>query len=497
MRLAAWIALVLVFVALSLAPGPRPADADGAVFLPSDKTPEKNPCEKGVVPDDVWADFRKLVQQVVGSDAGVIVDIDAQVKGRVPDNAERAVDIEISVVDEETFQKQYADDVDGFGSDKPATLQAQASNIYSSATAYTYITEPDKDGKQKVKIVVFCKDSLRNEVLDGSMLDTLIHELVHAKLYVMRILMPGKDAEDKSAFPFPDHDADEGNDAEPWDKGGDSGFYDEVKRLIEKARKNLKLSYLPGRRIETGVLATLGHFDSSGRQLESRDLEGTAELVFGRLGDADANGHLEVAIEVRYLDLTSVQRELGMTLHLRPNPPSGGTIEEKLPGTAFPAQSFFDIWMEVDLPGGKDNVYTPLKLEAESWPPFGMVYAPRTAPAPPPAGGFGHAGAATLPAGSFWFFISFAFHDLDSDGAGAGDWDDPDDDNDGIPDLEDGHPYDADTDGDSVRDGRDNCSGAPNPRQEDTDGDGVGDACAWRRSSVPWRLVIPAVSRAE
>ncbi|KAA0232065.1 hypothetical protein EDM76_10325, partial [bacterium] len=199
--------LLLGLVIAALLPGGMPAPraaAQGDVFVPSDKSPAKNPCpDKGKVPDGDYAAFKEMLKNVFAKESGVIEDIDGQVKGRVPDDDERAVEVEFYVVDEEEFKKEYSGDVDSlYPEKKQAELEKEASGLYNSKTAYTYITEPDGDGNQKVK--VFCKDSLRMGMIDGSMLETIIHELVHAKLYVMRILRPEKAPDDKGAFPFPD-----------------------------------------------------------------------------------------------------------------------------------------------------------------------------------------------------------------------------------------------------------------------------------------------------
>jgi hypothetical protein len=71
----------------ALALPPAASGQAGTVFGPSDQTPPKgsNPCPKRVVPNDVYDSFKDLLTEVLGSKAGVVSDIDAQVRSRVPD----------------------------------------------------------------------------------------------------------------------------------------------------------------------------------------------------------------------------------------------------------------------------------------------------------------------------------------------------------------------------------------------------------------------------
>jgi hypothetical protein len=219
-------ATMAVAITLLLIFSPIFAAADGNVFTPIDKTSETNPCPPAVVPDDVYKDFRKLLSDSLGAKAGVISDIDSQVKGKVPDSKEKPVSVEIEVVTKEQFKTQYADDVDKLYPDKTADqLKNEASDFFNSNAAYTYISDNvDSDGVQKIKIKVFCKESLRTATIDKSPLfELLIHEMVHAKLYTM-IILGLTDAD----LPFLDHD----------DK-----FFGEIKRLLDLLKKNLELAF--------------------------------------------------------------------------------------------------------------------------------------------------------------------------------------------------------------------------------------------------------------
>ncbi|OLC23780.1 MAG: hypothetical protein AUH71_04150 [Thaumarchaeota archaeon 13_1_40CM_4_48_7] len=217
------LAIAVVFL---LVFSPILAAANGNVFTPTDKTSPTNPCPPAVVPNDVYDKFRKLLSDLLGSKAGVVSDIDSQVKGKVPDDKEKPVSIEIEVVTKDQFKTQYANDVDKLYPDKTADqLKNDAENFFNANAAYTYITDNlDANGVQKIKIKVFCKDSLRTATIDKSpLLESLIHELVHAKLYTMLVL--GLTDAD---LPFLDH-ADK--------------FFGEIKRLFDLLKKNLELSF--------------------------------------------------------------------------------------------------------------------------------------------------------------------------------------------------------------------------------------------------------------
>jgi hypothetical protein len=238
------ISLIVVFFIFLLCTPVLTASANGTVFTPTDKTSSTNPCPPAVVPDDVYSDFRKALTDLLSNKAGIASDIDSQVKGKVPDDKEKPVTIEIEVETKDQFKTQYANDVNELFPDKTADdLKNEAETLFNAHAAYTYITDNvDANGVQIIKIKVFCKDSLRTATIDQSPLfELLIHELVHAKLYTMLVLGLA-DAD----LPFSDHD---------------SKFFEEIKRLFELLKKNLELAFaLP---YESSNLFLVEHGDPS------------------------------------------------------------------------------------------------------------------------------------------------------------------------------------------------------------------------------------------
>lgn len=450
MRIRQYLLLACLFAALLQGGAALPrAAAQGAVVAPSDKSPAKNPCpDKGKVPDGDNAAFKEMLKNVFAGESGVIDDIDAQVKARVPGADERSVVVEFYVVDEEEFKKEYSGDVDSlYPEKKQAELEKEASGLYNSKTAYTYITEPDGDGNQKVKVKVFCKDSLRMGMIDGSMLETIIHELVHAKLYVMRILMPEKDPDDKGAFPFPDHDDKGGNDGDDWDKGGDKGFYDEVKRLLQKAKKNPKLALAPGNTFTGEFAGLVKLYDVYGLPIGTVPVAGQGTIVLGP--PAGGEGPPVIPIEIVAMSLAGTT-SYPVTIHEDPARKSSGKVTPNNPNAAFSADSFFDVFFEFEVSLAKGESGNRLKGTVNDWPPFyanwewdGQMPGNLPPAGEPPAGEEPppqqHLVAAALsPNGVVLAALMLIAPDSDSDG--MTDDVDPDDDNDGIPDAEDPRP---------------------------------------------------------
>lgn len=198
-----------------------------SIISVSDNTPKNNPCDKSVVPDDIYTDFRTALANFLNSDA--LKDIDEQIKNT--SGSDKTAPIEVYVDDLDGFKKQYTEDTDGLN---PPGTEADAENIYNSYTAYTYLTDTLKNGVQVIKVKFFCNQDLRIRTIDNDELsgwklyEQIIHEFVHAKLYALLALNV-----DESNLPFRDHDdTDENDDQE--------SFFQEAKRLLEKFIKELR-----------------------------------------------------------------------------------------------------------------------------------------------------------------------------------------------------------------------------------------------------------------
>ncbi|MCG3128576.1 MAG: hypothetical protein CHACPFDD_03465 [Phycisphaerae bacterium] len=412
------------------------------VFKPVNKGPAANPCPEGQVPNDIYNDLQGIINDVIGATAGVTSDIDAQVRDHVPDDKEKPVDVEIEVVTREQFIEKYVDDTDGLGTGKTNDqLKEEAGKIYDGNAAYTYTSDKkNASGTQVVKIKIFCKDSLRTSTIDGDPIrELIVHELVHAKLYCMLVLgVPG------GSLPFQDHD---------------TGFFNEIKRLIKKLKENLKLSYAPNSERSAMCMARVDLFDQFGNPIGQVLMQGGCVLRHGPAGDLDFDGLTEVPIEIISMSLVSITPP-GYQLMEDPFQISPGSVEQTIPTPDFPAQSFFDLHYQFNGPGVGGPKVTQLRCMAHDWLPFNDLFFN---PAPNPAGGFD--------------LIELTLLDADTDGDGIGNAQDVDDDNDGIPDVEDPWPLIEDFDGDGLPDGADNCPEIFNPDQLDTDNAGQGDAC--------------------
>ena len=443
----------------TLALAARPARAQ--VFTPQDQTPAATPCP-GVVTQGVYDNFKTMLGEVLAANAGVIDGINQQIKDRVPDNQEKKVDVEITVMTLEQFQTQYEDDVDGLPGNENKTeaeLKEEAEKLYNGDAAYTYITDKlNGGGVQKVRMVVFCKQDIANRVGDNDatsgykMYEEIIHELVHAKLYAM-IIMGLAEGDGAGQTGFTDHDHDAGNDAA-------ERFFEEVKKFLDLMKKNLKLAYAPGSTRQNEMHGHCVLFDPGGNPVGTLEMQGLGIVSTGPVADLDFDGLDEVPIELLMLDLVGVQNPQ-FQIQLTPFCPETGTTEAQSPLDPFPTTSGFDLFYDVTTPFGTFQKFGQFSGTTNTWPPEDETL-PRTSTMTPFGG---------MDLGSFTFVAA----DIDADG--IPDHLDPDLDQDGIPDVEDPAPEDPDLDDDGVPDGADNCPSVPNASQADSDQGGLGDAC--------------------
>ncbi len=83
---------------------------------------------------------------------------------------------------------------------------------------------------------------------------------------------------------------------------------------------------------------------------ETIDLEGPALIKRGDPGDSDGDGLADIETEIVSMELTGTHPLLGpVTVSQDPERPSMGMVEQQERGQDFPADSFFDVFVEVQL----------------------------------------------------------------------------------------------------------------------------------------------------
>ena len=105
--------------------------------------------------------------------------------------------------------------------------------------------------------------------------------------------------------------------------------------------------------------------------LERIELQGPTRISRSDPQDKDGDGRVEVATEIVEMELTGTASFGSLTVRLNPDESPTGMVEQQQPGKDFPADSFFDVFVQVELPSanGGSNVIglneEPLRMEAE------------------------------------------------------------------------------------------------------------------------------------
>lgn len=195
-----------------------------------DKTPKENPCDKTVVPNDIYVEFRSALDKFLSG--GALAGIDKQIKDET--GTKKTVPVEVYVDDLDGFKKQYKDDRDGLKKDKtPKELEEDAEHIYNSHPAYTYTTDKKVNGVQVIKVKFFCAKDLRLRTIDNNeasgwkLFEQMLHEFIHVKLYSYDVV--------GAKPPFDDHDDNPENDADEEFFKRFKKYFDTYKSMFAKA----------------------------------------------------------------------------------------------------------------------------------------------------------------------------------------------------------------------------------------------------------------------
>lgn len=101
-------------------------------------------------------------------------------------------------------------------------------------------------------------------------------------------------------------------------------------------------------------------------QLERVELVGPALITRSDPQDSDDDGLVDIQTEIVEMELTGMASFGEVIVRPHPDQPSLGMVEQQEPGVDFPADSFFDVFVEVELPHISMTAVTeePMRMEA-------------------------------------------------------------------------------------------------------------------------------------
>ncbi len=118
-----------------------------------------------------------------------------------------------------------------------------------------------------------------------------------------------------------------------------TNYPDAGEDVFESTRATVKIEYAPE---SVSVMP--------GQGLETIELEGPTTVTRSDPTDADGDGRAEVNTEIVAMELRGTASFGDFIVALNPDKESKGMVEQQEAGEDFPADSYFDVWVQVELP---------------------------------------------------------------------------------------------------------------------------------------------------